>query len=455
MDLNFPDFEQQAVGRLIEYGSEPAGEKDREEMFDAIEKLKPEMFRSEFNGSLFCIIRTLARGQDRLPSLLEIVHAARRDPALKQIGDIDARIGELVTAGAETTDTFTIAVGKIAEIALQNNLMIEIERSAGKLKESDPGTAGAIVDELQSRLDAIRDGDSAEYHGTQIGQIGWNLLEAIDKGDYDRRIPTGFPALDKLLNGGFRSQTLNVIAARPSVGKSSLMIQMATEAARDGHNVLILSLEMSEEQIGEWIYRQTYGEPILKDRGPERFKEYIDLLTGLPIIVYDRPADIARIESVVKRWKRKGKTDIVYIDYVGKIRATDEQAKQTVIDRLDDISSRLKDLAKRLKLPIVLLAQLNRESAKGTETSPRMDQLRGSGGLEQNADDVLLLWRPDPGDRERVVIIVDKQRDGIAGITFELGFDGSATRFNEVGDQTGTGPAANPYGFMNSGGFDD
>ena len=84
-----------------------------------------------------------------------------------------------------------------------------------------------------------------------------------------------------------------------------------------------------------------------------------------------------------------------------------------------------------------------------------MDQLRGSGGLEQNADDVLLLWRPDPEDRGRVVIIVDKQRDGIAGITFELGFDGPATRFNEVGDQTGTGPAANPYGFMNSGDFDD
>lgn len=444
---NIPRYEDQIIGRLIIHGSDPVGEVDREAMFDALDKLKPEMFASEFNSLLFSVICVLARKENRLPTLQEIDEAARRDPNLKRIGQIETRITELMTSGAETTVTFSVAVDHVVETTLQRDLSTAVEIAAGKLKDSDPKEAGNIIDDLQLKLDGIRDGGVAEYHGTPVGQIGFNLLEALELGECDQRISTGFPKIDRVLQGGFKRQTLNMIAARPSVGKSSMMVQMATAAAKQGNHVLIFSLEMSAQQIGEWMYRQAYGEKpsnlsIGKTTGKhtgdysrQRAEEFSRLLGGLPITVYDQAADILRIESEMKRARRKGRTDIVFIDYAGIIDSTPEQRKGQRWEMIDENTRRLKALAKLLDIPVVLAAQVNRGGDKPGE-SPRLKDLKESGGLEQNADVVLLLWRPDDEDRTRAQIIVGKQRDGIAGESIDLNFDGPGVFFAEIGAES-------------------
>lgn len=228
----------------------------------------------------------------------------------------------------------------------------------------------------------------------EVGATAKGIEAAIQEGRR-LRISTGFKFMDDVLNGGFRPGQLVVLAARPGVGKTSMMLHFARSAAGDGFPVYICSLEMTDEELGEKLVFSTGKvRPHEVNAGRvdwAKFKEAKDEISRLPIQVntFSRTLDeiVGRITQAVKR----GKCRFAMIDYLGLIRdglLIGRDGSQNLA--LEKITTTLKAVAKRLGITIMLLAQLNRENVREGH-SPELFNLRGSGSIEQDADVVFML----------------------------------------------------------------
>lgn len=207
------------------------------------------------------------------------------------------------------------------------------------------------------------------------------------------RVTTGLRGLDWYTYGGWRNGQLIVLAARPSVGKTALMMLFAKSAAEAGHNVSIFSLEMSDDELGQrLLYASGKVEPAELVTGRvrrETFKEVADGIRKLPIYVNDRSRNLEEIVARMVIQRHAGKCDIAFVDYLGLMNIATSY-RENMVQAIAKITGELKALAKRLKVPIVLLCQLNRDVAKG-DRAPELYDLRDSGAIEQDADIVLML----------------------------------------------------------------
>ena len=214
------------------------------------------------------------------------------------------------------------------------------------------------------------------------------------------RVSTGFDCLDRAINNGFKPGQLVVLAARPSVGKTSLMLHFAKHAARLGFPVYISTLEMTGTELGEKFIMSTGNvkpaEIAYGNIDWSRFDQAAQDLAGLPIWInqFSRTLEeiVARITQAVKR----GACKIAFIDYLGLVQDTNNLGGGAKLYQIiARITGTLKALAKRLGIPIVLLSQLNRDQARD-KRSPELYDLRDSGSIEQDADIVIMLeneWR--------------------------------------------------------------
>ena len=218
-------------------------------------------------------------------------------------------------------------------------------------------------------------------------------------------IPTGFEPLDGATYGGFSAPKIVILAARPSVGKTAIMLHMAKAAARAGNPVAMFSLEMTNTELAS-RYLYSTGRVIPRDVANgcvdwDAFNEAQGELDDLPICLDDfsRSLDdiVARMTQMVKR----GKCKIAFIDYLGLFRDCYDDGNRKLYQTIGKITGTLKAVAKRLGIPIVLLCQLNRDQAKdGRE--PELYDLRDSGSIEQDADIVLMLQSHQKGDPIKV-----------------------------------------------------
>lgn len=209
------------------------------------------------------------------------------------------------------------------------------------------------------------------------------------------RISTGFELLDCTINSGFKPGQLVVIAARPGVGKTSVMLHLAKTAARNGNPVYICTLEMTDEELGEkFVYSTGLIRPADVSRGTvdwRLFGEAEEDLAGLPILInqFSRTLDqiVGRLTQAVKR----GICKVAFIDYLGLVQDCNMVGGSAKLYQIiGTITSTLKAVAKRLGIPIVLLCQLNRDQAR-EKRPPELFDLRDSGSIEQDADIVLML----------------------------------------------------------------
>jgi replicative DNA helicase len=255
------------------------------------------------------------------------------------------------------------------------------------------------------------------------------VSEVIDHAErlIERRViqrpgaPSGLRELDRLL-GGFRDGHLVIIGARPSIGKTALGIGVAIAIARAHGPVAYLSAEMPAREIAERIIAQTSGIELTRLwRGPLGPAEHPKLVlaasdaSSLRISVDDElrdwPAVLGRLQQRVAQGCR-----VVIVDYLGLMRVPGDDPSW---ERIATITHDAKEFAKRHKVPFVLLAQLNRQAAD-TSKAPTMNELRGSGDIEQDADVILLIHRPNAqsadSDEEAASIIVEKHRGGPTGV---------------------------------------
>ena len=249
--------------------------------------------------------------------------------------------------------------------------------------------------------------------------------------------PTGLRDLDAALNGGLQDGRVYVLAARPSIGKTALAMQIGLHRATAGDGVLLLSQEMPGEEctdramcnLGGIDYgRMQRGE--MNDSDWSGASLAADSLGKMPLWIDDQPAlKLADIRGKALSLRRKG-LRLLIVDYLQLCSGTVTGRGVTRNAELEEICRGLKTLAKQLRIPVLLLSQLSREVEKRSNPEPTLADLRDSGAIEQDADCVLFLWRVRTwSDRKILGLGVAKNRQGTTGQRIPLEFFGQHQRW--------------------------
>lgn len=288
--------------------------------------------------------------------------------------------------------------------------------------ETDPADMEAVAQQALARVDPPTVGGMAS-----ITDVVYRSLDKIsDRHRTDRPKPllTGWTALDGILTG-FEPGEHIVVGARPAVGKSAFGMCVATFTAGNLIPTLFVSLEMSDTQLGERVaYGETgaHGGRLRSGKGTAddlyRVGQAAQRVDGWPLHILDRRGmSVPRIYAAAKRLQRRSGLKLLLIDYLQLIRGTNPKAARW--EQVGQVSRDLKVMAGDLGIPVISLAQLNRECENRPDGKPRMSDLREAGDLEQDADTIILLSRvsgqTDQQDTIRVCVQVAKQRNGPTG----------------------------------------
>lgn len=284
------------------------------------------------------------------------------------------------------------------------------------------------IDEVMSALDKINESKTDDH--TSISEAIYKIHESPWDPNSERKgISTGIKELDRMTNG-FVDSELTVIGARPSVGKTDVMLHFAKQAGWLGHLPILFSLEMPERSLTDRLVASTGSYNRLKMRNPykeltpaqkEKWVETLGRLGDTNIQIFDKSGQSvsemrAKIRKLVHEYEDK--KPIIFIDYLTLIKPT-HHYNGNVHQQVTEISNDLKGIAKEFKCPVVALAQLNRAVESRKEKQPTMADIRESGSVEQIADVIMFLYREKYYDKtsnnNTLEIIVAKNRQGPIG----------------------------------------
>ncbi|MCA9353345.1 replicative DNA helicase [Candidatus Nomurabacteria bacterium] len=306
-----------------------------------------------------------------------------------------------------------------------------------------------ILNKAESKIFEITQGVNKSKYVTlkEALRETWEELEHLhEHKDELRGIPTGFKELDNMLAGLQRSD-LVILAARPSVGKTTLALDIARQTSiHFGSAVGVFSLEMSasqltqrmlaaESQVSAWNLRTGN---ISSDKDFQIIGEALDRLAKAKIYIDDMAANnIVSMRSTARRWKSEHGLDLIIVDYLQLMASTKDH--DSMVNQVTEISRSLKQLARELNVPVLALSQLSRavESRGG---KPRLSDLRDSGSIEQDADVVMFLHREDKYKDESektniVQVLIEKHRNGPTGVV-NLFFDQKKTTYLSIDKTT-------------------
>ncbi len=357
-----------------------------------------------------------------VPTSVHIEYYARivqRTSIMRQLIDVGGRIADI---GYHESDADSDAALSKAE-----DLLFRIRAGRG---------SGDFV-HLREVLDAYME-ESAALHGPDVAHIS--------------PVPTGFPGIDNLLGNGLQRSDMIVLAARPSLGKSTLAFNIARSAADSGNRVGIFSLEMSRDQIGMRLlaseanvdsYRIRIG--LLSNDEESRLLDAIGILSDLPLYIDDTPIQtIVDMRGKARRLQTERGLDLVVIDYlqlIGGGGRIDNRAQE-----MGEISRSIKGMARDLDIPVIACSQLSRAIEQRPNHRPLLSDLRESGSIEQDADVVAFIHREDvyvsredwekrnptePYPQNIAEIIFAKHRNGPVG-TVPLYFRSDLVRFESL-----------------------
>ncbi|MFZ6022738.1 MAG: replicative DNA helicase [Patescibacteria group bacterium] len=237
-------------------------------------------------------------------------------------------------------------------------------------------------------------------------------------------VPTGFRDLDAML-GGLQKSDLVILAARPSMGKTSLALDMVRNIALESKKVAFFSLEMSQQQLASRLLASQSGVGLWQMRTGgltedefAKLSEGTGILSDLDISIDDSPgANIVEIRTKARRLYMEQGIDAIFIDYLQLIQGN---AREGRVQEVSQISQELKNMARELKVPVVALSQLSRKTEDRPDKMPQLSDLRDSGSIEQDADVVMFIHREDYYDPESekkgiAEIKISKHRNGPTG----------------------------------------
>jgi len=360
------------------------------------------------------------------------------------------KLGKLSTiGGAEYLHELTAIVPTAASASFYANIVREkailrrLIEAGTRIAQRGYDGEGEVDDQVntaQNEIYSVADDSSGKDYtvlATAL-QMAADEIELVQKNQGLAGVPTGFIELDKATNGLHPGQ-LVIIAARPGLGKSTLALDIAREAAINKKlATAIFSLEMSQTEIAmrllsaeTSIYLQNMRAGSITDNEWAIIAERRSAIANAPLIIDDSPnLNIVEIRAKCRRMIKEWDLKLVVIDYIQLM--TSGKKVENRQQEVSEFSRSLKLLAKELKVPVVALSQLNRKSEEGSTKRPELSQLRESGSLEQDADLVILIHREfNQQESTRVgeaELILAKQRNGPTGSSNVL-FQGQYSRF--------------------------
>ena len=340
-----------------------------------------------------------------------------------------------------------------AEIVADKSLM----RKLIKMNEEIANTCYAGKEPLEAILekteksvfDLLQRRNTGEY--VPIKQVVLNALEKVEKASKSKGtvtgIPTGFTDLDYKLSG-LQPSDLILVAARPSMGKTAFVLNMAQYMAfRKNHCVGIFSLEMSKEQLVNRLFSlesqvdaQSLRTGNMKDSDWEKLIEGAGIIGKSRLIIDDTPGiSVSELRSKCRKYKLEYGLDIIIIDYLQLMTGSVGRRSESRQQEISDISRSLKALARELNVPVVALSQLSRAVESRPDKHPMLSDLRESGAIEQDADVVMFIYRDeyynkDSEYKNQAEIIIAKQRNGPVG-TVNLAWLSEYTKFANLSRQ--------------------
>ncbi|MEY4747081.1 MAG: hypothetical protein RLZZ416_130 [Candidatus Parcubacteria bacterium] len=421
-------------------------------MYEVADLVSSDSFYAAKHRTIFdAMLGLYAKGEP-----IDVVTAAAKLKERKQLPQIGgaAYLSELAASAASPGSARHYAQSVQTKFVLRS--LIDAAAKIGELGFEEHRDIEQILDEAQAAVFSVAQSPMLQSFSAIKEELAeaWERLENLQKhADTIRGIPTGFPQLDNLL-AGFQKSDLVILAARPSIGKTALALDIARQTAtKHGTAVGIFSLEMSSQQLvdrmlaaqaGVNSWRLRTGKIRSEDEF-ERLQQGMGILSEAPIFIDDKASTtVLAMRSVARRLKMEKDLGLVIVDYLQLITPTSSRAGDNLVQQITEISRSLKAMARELEVPVLALSQLSRavEQRRGR---PRLSDLRDSGSIEQDADVVMFIHRDDKmnenSDRPGIAeILVEKHRNGPVG-KVELRFDEEKTTFisidkSDFGDYT-------------------
>ena len=375
---------------------------------------------------------------------VDVVSVSAKLKERKQLADIggNAYLSELTMSAASPGSARHYA--QIVQSKYVLRALIDAAATIGDLGFQEDREIEEILDEAQAAVFKVTNSPVLQSFSSIKDELAeaWERLDHLQKHTGAMRgIPTGFSQLDTLL-AGLQKSDLILLAARPSIGKTALALDIARQTAiKHGTSVGIFSLEMSSQQLvdrmlaaqsGVNAWRLRTGR-ISSDEEYERLQAGMAALSEAPIYIDDKPSStVLSMRSVARRLKIEKDLGLIVVDYLQLITPLHSKGGDSMVQQVTEISRALKAMARELDIPVLALSQLSRaiETRRG---KPRLSDLRDSGSLEQDADVVMFIHRDDKmnenSDRPGIAeILVEKHRNGPIG-RVELRFDEEKTTF--------------------------
>jgi replicative DNA helicase len=304
-----------------------------------------------------------------------------------------------------------------------------------------------ILDEAEKKVFNVTNKNDKRtlVEAKEILGDAWERIEHLHKNkDSMRGVPTGFKALDNILSG-LQNSDLIILAARPSVGKTSLALDIVRHVTiREKVPAAVFSLEMSSQQlidrmlaaeakVNAWQLRTGN---LTHEDDFSKIRDTLSILSEAPIFVDDKPANnIISMRSTARKLKSEKGLGLIVVDYLQLMMPTTSRNSDNVVQQVTEISRSLKSLARELDVPVLALSQLSR-AVEQRGGKPRLSDLRDSGSIEQDADVVMFIHREDRyrEDSEKTniaEILVEKHRNGPTGVA-QLYFDDTKSTFNDI-----------------------
>jgi len=404
------------------------------------DRLRPEDFYRDGHRQIYAAALALYQRNEPADFLLICDELERRNQ-LEDVGGasyITSLINHVPTSG--NVEYYTAGV-------IEQSDLRQAVHACGQIvaKIYDGESSGAVLADAQQRFFSIAQRTQRGRGFVPTVDIMPETMSRLEVAHKHRGIitgvPTGFTDLDRM-TGGLQCSDLIILAARPGVGKTSLALTLAQNAAlKHERGVAIFSLEMSQEQLGlrmlsslaqidqsrlrtGWVEEDEWPRVVWASDKISDARIWIDDTAGISTM---------DMRTRARQLCAEHEVDLIIVDYLQLMQASTSSKSENRVQEVSEITRALKALARELKVPIVALAQLSRAVESRQNKTPQLSDLRESGSIEQDADIVLFISRTEPGYAS---LIVAKHRNGPIG-EINLRFEASQTRFADI--ETGVG----------------
>ncbi|MBI3509957.1 MAG: replicative DNA helicase [Bacteroidetes bacterium] len=444
------DLEEAVLGALM---------LEKDALTAVVDILQPKSFYKEANGRIFAAIQNLFQRSEPI-DILTVTQELKRTGELEIVGG--AYYISQLTSRVASSSNVEFHARIVSQKFIQREL-INISSDTIKAAYEDTTDVFDLLDKAEANLFSVVEGNIRKNYdpmSTLINQAMKQIETAREQKSGVNGVPSGFTELDRLTSG-WQNSDLVIIAARPAMGKTAFVLSLSRNAAVDFNRpVAVFSLEMASVQLVQRLISSESELPAeklrkgnLEEHEFQQMHTKIGKLSAAPLFIDDTPAlSIFELRAKCRRLKQKHDIQMVVVDYLQLMTAGSDNSRNGNREQeISMISRSLKSIAKELNIPIIALSQLSRAvETRGGDKKPQLSDLRESGAIEQDADMVLFIHRPEyygldvtaegNSTAGMAEIIIAKHRNGAVG-SVTLRFVDRLAKFMDV---------ANDFGGQNS-----